>query len=101
MDGNLQQHKAFESGLTELDGYLKDVTPETYDGVKLRGIIDRFGPALAAHLADEIGTLLELDVYGGDKLLQAWNELDKKAIANIGDKVRSNLLLSDQPRNIK
>jgi hypothetical protein len=87
METNMEQHKAFEAGLEKFKEYAYNVTPETYDGEKLKGIIDGFGPALTAHLSDEIQTLLGLDKYGGEKLEKAWHELDKKAIDGIEDKV--------------
>jgi len=87
MDGNLAQHKAFESGFEQLNKYLETVTVETFNGVEVQRLVNSFGAVLAEHLKDEIQTLLQLDQYGGDKLLKAWDTLEKKAIDSIGDKV--------------
>jgi hemerythrin-like domain-containing protein len=87
MERNVEQHKAFDAGAEKFKDYTYSVTPASYDGEKLKGIIDDFGPALTAHLTDEIQTLLSLDKYGAEKLEKAWHELDKKALDGIEDKV--------------
>ncbi|KAK5657367.1 hypothetical protein OQA88_2937 [Cercophora sp. LCS_1] len=66
MEGNVAQHQAFEQGVVELKAYVEGVLKggEKYDGEKVRGMVDGFGPALVRHLEDEIGTLLELRRFG-------------------------------------
>ena len=87
MERNVEQHQAFNAGAEKFKDYTYSATPANYDGEKLKSIIDDFGPALTAHLSDEIQTLLSLDKYGGEKLEKAWHELDKKALDGIEDKV--------------
>ena len=87
MERNIQQHHAFDAGAEKFKEYTHSVTPETYEGEKLKAIVDEFGPALTAHLSDEIQTLLRLDKYGGEKLAKVWQELGKKATEGIEDKV--------------
>ncbi len=56
------------------DAYLTDVKAgkETYDGAKLRALIDSFMPVLREHLSDEIDTLLALDKYEDKADLGSW-----------------------------
>lgn len=87
MEINVEQHRAFDAGAERFKEYTYNVTPETYDGKKLKSIVDDFGPALTTHLSAEIQSLLALDRFGGEKLEKVWNDLDKKVIENIKDKV--------------
>jgi len=87
MDGNLEQHHAFEDGLNKFKDYIYGTTFEQYDGKVLKEIIDTFGPALETHLADEIQTLLGLEKYGGERLLNVWHDFDKEILKQMGDKV--------------
>ncbi len=87
METNLEQHRAFESGVDALKEYVYSATPDTYDGKTLKGIIDAFAPPLVLHLSAEIGTLLALDKYGADKLSDAWALVDQKWLETVGDKV--------------
>lgn len=74
MEPNVEQHRAFGAGLDELTEYPKTATPETYDGYEVRRIIESFGPVLAVHLADEIGTLQALRLYDSKKLKAIWEK---------------------------
>ncbi len=69
MDGNIEQHKKFHDGLEQLQAYANDVVAgkEAYDGGRVVGIINAFGPALSQHLSDEIPTIQGLRQYG-DKM---------------------------------
>lgn len=87
MEVNIAQHHAFEKGLKSFKEYINSTTPEKYDGVEMKRLLDEFGPVLSEHLTDEIGTLLSLDKYGGEKLLSAWVKLEKMILASLGDKV--------------
>ena len=63
MQTNIQQHVAFHSGLVDLQAYLASVQADSsatsYDGPKLKQLIDAFAPALVQHLYEEIPTLLQ------------------------------------------
>lgn len=87
MEINVNQHAAFEAGVERFRVYVFETTPETYDGKKLKEIIDGFGPVLTKHLTEEIGSLLALDKFGGDKLDKTHRDLDAKIRASITDKV--------------
>lgn len=69
MDTNKEQHEAFHDGLDALQAYCKAVMAgtERYDGAKVVGMVDGFGPALVQHLNDEIPSILNLRQHG-DKL---------------------------------
>jgi len=85
MEANVSQHHAFLSGLEELERYAKETKVEDYDSSKVVGIIDGFGQIFSEHLADEIETLLKLDVYDAKKLKDIYDifELELRK----GDKV--------------
>jgi hemerythrin-like domain-containing protein len=90
MEKNVTQHHAFEPGLMELQRWVKDAKVESYDGMKLRGVIDDFGGKLTQHLTEEIQTLLELRIYDGPALKNTWNAFDLEM--RKGDKVSSALM---------
>jgi hemerythrin-like domain-containing protein len=83
MDHMVEEHHAFETGVKHFIEYVKTTTPETYDGTKLKALIDDFAPALTKHLGDEIDQLLALDKYGGEKLFASYKDLEKKVIATV------------------
>jgi hemerythrin-like domain-containing protein len=84
---NLQQHHAFKASLAALEKYLGEVTPETYVGAELKQMIKTFGDELVPHLTEEIGTLLALEKYGGEKLGKLFAEFNEKILPSIKDKV--------------
>lgn len=59
MTHNMEQHQAFHEGLDALDAFAKGVqnNPSTYDGERLRGILERLGTPFIQHLHEEIPTL--------------------------------------------
>lgn len=77
MDANIEQHRAFGSGLTSFEEYIKNVKEgkEKYDGAKVQSLIDSFGKIFTQHLTDEIETLLGLEKYE-DKI--DWKVFNKK-----------------------
>ena len=89
METNLQQHHAFEEGLKRFGQYVYSTKPHEYNPKDFKEILDSFTPALVKHLNDEIPTLLALEKYGGDKLLNLWQELEKKILADAIDPVFS------------
>ena len=89
MDKNVEQHEAFHAGLAEFGEYVNKVTVEEFDGMKLRGIVDRFGEKLVLHLREEIVTLMGLERFGGEKLRKSWADLEVKVQEEISDKVSS------------
>lgn len=70
MDRNLEQHHAFHDGLAAMGTFATEVISgkTKYDGAKLIGIIDDFGPIVVQHLADEIPTISNLREYGDEKM---------------------------------
>lgn len=64
---------------------MKECKVEDYDGMKLRGVINRFGAKLTQHLTEEIQTLLELKICDGSSLKKVYNEFDLEM--RKGDKV--------------
>ena len=65
-------------GLDEFRVYVNSVKVDEYDGVKLRGIVNRFGEVLCLHLKEEIASLMALERFGEEKLSRTWDELEKK-----------------------
>ena len=49
-----------DAGLEKLRRYSESTSKETYDGVKLRGIIDEFAKVFEKHSCDEIEIILNL-----------------------------------------
>lgn len=86
MDSNIDQHKAFHSGLEAFRDYLVSLhgKEREFAGEKLVMIMDSFKEPLAQHLDDEIPTLLSLAKYG-DKvdLLPILKEEAEKAMGNV------------------
>lgn len=84
MDGNVDEHKAFHDGLEQYVEYLEKVkkNEETFDGEKLKSIIDGFMPTLRTHLANEIDTLLLLTEYEDKVDWMEW--FDKQVGEKIG-----------------
>ncbi|KAG0649507.1 hypothetical protein D0Z07_4568 [Hyphodiscus hymeniophilus] len=90
MEKNVEQHKAFGPGMEEFDGYVKSCEQgkETFDGVKVRQIIDGFGEILTQHLTDEIDAYLALEEY--DSKIN-WDEYTKKVAKKSVDEGDTNL----------
>ncbi len=74
MDSNVQEHAAFHDGIDQYAEHLKRVKEgkEDLDGVKLKGIIESFMPALHIHLVNEIDTLVALEKYADKVDWQKW-----------------------------
>ncbi|KAL2132263.1 hypothetical protein VTI74DRAFT_4003 [Chaetomium olivicolor] len=62
MDINIEQHRSFHDGVDGFKAYAEAVLAdkEKFDGAKVVGMIDAFGPPLMKHLGDEIPTILSL-----------------------------------------
>lgn len=91
MEKNVEQHEAFGPGVGEYDVYVKACQEgrETFDGERVRKIIDGFGGILTQHLTEEIDTLLSLEEHN-DKI--DWVDFNKKVqkkAVNEGDPVCS------------
>ncbi|KAL3495108.1 hypothetical protein BJX62DRAFT_14471 [Aspergillus germanicus] len=90
MQGNLEQHRAFEGAMEEFKGYVEKLSTnsggecERYDGVVLRGLIDKFGNVLVEHLHEEIRNLLKVarehDV-SGEILRKNYLAFEKRLVA--------------------
>ncbi|KAM6483684.1 hypothetical protein HDV62DRAFT_333116 [Trichoderma sp. SZMC 28011] len=83
MDVNVEQHHAFDEGLKQYNAHLEDAGTGkgTYDGAKLKSIIDSFMPVLRQHLQDEIFTLKAFEKYKDKTDWAKWTkETASKAI---------------------
>ncbi|PVH81082.1 hypothetical protein DL98DRAFT_490466 [Cadophora sp. DSE1049] len=85
MEANVSEHQAFDAGLEKFHDYVKTVKPEEFDAVRFKVLLDEFAPALERHLRAEIGTLLELDRYGGKDLKAAWDVLERAVMDDMKD----------------
>lgn len=56
MEMNVEQHHAFEAGVTAFKAYVEacERGSKTFSGNELRSLIDDFGELLATHMADEV-----------------------------------------------
>ena len=91
MEKNIEQHRAFDAGLTVFEGHIYKLTPEKYDGVELKRLLGGFAEVLVVHLNDEIQTLLALQKYGGEKLGPIFENFNKNVMNAVKDKVCSSL----------
>ena len=59
MMDNVEQHKLFHDGIETMEAYFGQVqkSPSTYDGKRVRSIIETFGGVFCKHLTEEIATL--------------------------------------------
>ncbi len=72
----VDQHHAFEAGLKNFEDYvarLRD-NKDTFDGVKVRSMINEFGTVLFQHLGDEIKAFEELQSLGEKIDWKTWNK---------------------------
>ncbi|PVH69719.1 hypothetical protein DL98DRAFT_505367, partial [Cadophora sp. DSE1049] len=76
MEVNINQHNAFMGGLEALNHYAKNTKVEDYDATKLRSTIDSFGHVFTEHLTDEIQTLLKLDLYDTNKMVNIYKAFE-------------------------
>ncbi|KAB5542736.1 hypothetical protein GE09DRAFT_1136345, partial [Coniochaeta sp. 2T2.1] len=81
MEENVSQHAEFTPGLDEFGRYVQDCLDkkQTFDSRKFTGLIDAFGPKLATHLAEEVGTLVELGKYDIQAVKKSYNALEAEA----------------------
>ncbi|KAH8903565.1 hemerythrin HHE cation binding domain-containing protein [Coniochaeta sp. PMI_546] len=84
MEANVEQHHAFHDPLEAFDQYIQAIAAgqDKYDGKKVVGLIDAFGPALMQHLADEIPTIQGLRKYG-DKMADLQKKFDEEGEKNM------------------
>lgn len=80
MSRNHTEHETFLPGLLALDEYIQNVKADvkTYDGSKILKITEDLGPALEAHLTNEIDLLESL--AKGEKI--DWNLLGRAMAAH-------------------
>ena len=97
MQKNIEQHRAFDAGLTIFEEHIYKLTPEKYDGVELKKLLEGFAKVLVVHLNDEIQTLLALQKYGGEKLGPIFENFNKNVMNAVKDKVCSLPSPSDLP----
>ncbi|KAE9381132.1 hypothetical protein N431DRAFT_440019 [Stipitochalara longipes BDJ] len=89
MEKNIKQHDMFHGGLKDFGEYVYSVKPQDWDKEKFGEMLKSIVPPLMTHLQEEIPTLLALDKYGGDKLIKAWEDLEKKALSGAPDLYRA------------
>ncbi|KAL6353028.1 hypothetical protein LRP88_13513 [Fusarium phalaenopsidis] len=84
MGDSVAEHHAFHDGLTQYMEYLDKVRSgnETYDGEKLKAIIDSFVPVMQEHLVHEIESLVKLTDHEDKCDWAAWFKKTVDAITN-------------------
>lgn len=92
MQQNIEQHRAFDAGLTIFEEYIYALTPAKYDGSELKSLLEGFAKVLVVHLNDEIQTLLALQKFGGEKLGPIFENFNKRVMDEVKDKVCLSLL---------
>ena len=77
LDGNVVQHEEFLPKIHNFDIYCKQVLLEVkkYDAKKFVELLEVFATLLMTHLADEIGTITQLDQYTID-----WDVIGKRVV---------------------
>ncbi|KAF2113991.1 hypothetical protein BDV96DRAFT_661247 [Lophiotrema nucula] len=88
MQGNIEQHHAFESGLKALRQYSTEAH-ESFDGTHFNSLIGAFGKEFRQHLADEIPTPWAMDCVPNNspeskRLSDLWKRINFEA-AKIGE----------------
>jgi hemerythrin-like domain-containing protein len=85
LQANVEQHRAFEPGLKQLQAFANDTKPKDYKFETLQGIIQDFASGFQQHLHDEIPTLLAMRPYDSDALLEVYKKCE--AVAGKQEKV--------------
>lgn len=80
-DTETKEHDEFDIGAKKWKEYIYNVRSEDYDGIKLRSLLDDFGPLLHQHLVAEIPWLLTLHKYDSEACKKAMLTTGKKAEA--------------------
>ena len=81
MARNVEQHRAFTPGFDLFQEYASTCRPETYDGERLKSLIEGFAEPLIQHLHDEIETLKGLKEYDSDQVRHAYRRLEEALMA--------------------
>ena len=79
MNQNIREHKELEEGLHKLRDYVFSTDSNSYDGEKLKSILDILAGPLRKHFYAEISTILDLAEYDSTELGKVWAELSSKA----------------------
>ncbi|WAO85512.1 Hemerythrin domain-containing protein [Fusarium falciforme] len=84
MGDSVAEHHAFHDGLTQYMEYLDKVRSgnDTYDGEKLKAIIDSFAPVMQEHLVHEIESLVKLTDHEDKCDWAAWFKKTVDAIVS-------------------
>ena len=88
---NIEQHRAFDAGLTDFEENISKLTPKRYDRSESKRLLDDFAAFLVVQLNDEMMTLLGLQKYGGEKLGLIFEDFNKNVINQVKNKVCSSL----------
>lgn len=87
MANNVREHKDFEASLLQYRDYVFETDPESYDGARLKSLIDAFGPLVEKHLHNEIVPMYDLHVTDSEALRALWKRVEKDYQPNF-DKYR-------------
>lgn len=87
MERNIEQHRAFDEGLTTFEKFIYKLTPEEYNGLELKKLLESFASVLVVHLEEEIETLLALNEFGGEKLKPIFKSFNDRVMSEVKDKV--------------
>lgn len=81
MDGNVQEHAAFQTGMQKFAEYLEEVKERKQELLKeKKSLLDSFLPQLHSHLVQEVDTLVKLEKYD-DKV--DWNQWFQKEVQKL------------------
>jgi hemerythrin-like domain-containing protein len=102
LEKNVEQHHGFGPGVGEYDDYVKACQEgrESFDGEKVRRILDGFGGILTQHLTEEIDTLLSLEEFTEKIDWVDFNKKVQKKAVEEGDPVCYHILFYSLYRGI-
>lgn len=79
LEGNVKQHHSFQPALRELLEYSTRTQSVDYQPLVVRRLIEKMAPNFRQHLNDEIATLMSMEPYKGEALLEIWKECEADA----------------------
>ncbi|GLA33272.1 hypothetical protein AnigIFM63309_000095 [Aspergillus niger] len=79
LEGNVNEHHAFQPILKQLLAYGTDTKPTEYKASTVRSLIEQMAPSFREHLANEITSLMSMEPYDGPALLKVYKECEAEA----------------------
>lgn len=79
LETNVEQHHSFQPLLKKLLEYSSKTQPADYQASVVRQLIEEMAPSFRQHLSDEISSLLSMEPYDGDALLEIYKECEADA----------------------